>query len=145
MTKNNFGNIFFCHKDWSGIFCLKDLVWGTWNTKERVGLYFSSTVSLILSYAFLLKSRREALHPQRNALYLGFNDLSVLPQLIFTPAFTEVSLNGEKQHFLILLILSAHSFSTPISLSFIIKTVLCVSPDFKTPWQLLDLHRLVFL
>lgn len=142
MTKNPFGNIFFCHKDWSDIFCLKDLVWGTWNTKERVGFYFNSTVILILSYAFLLKSRREALHPQTDALYLGLNDLSVLPQLIFTPAFTEVSLSGENQPFVILLIASAHPFSTPISLSFIIKTVLCVSPDFKYPdncWTNTDL------
>lgn len=81
-----------------------------------MGLYFSSTDILILSYALLLRSRREAFHPKRCS-DLGVNDLSALSQLIFTLAFKEVSLSGKKHPLLILLVPSAQPFPTPISLS----------------------------
>lgn len=76
-----------------------------------MGLYFSSTAILILSYALLLKSRREAPQPKRRSVFRCERPFSS-----FT-AFKEVSLSGKNHPILILLLPSAHPFFTPISLS----------------------------
>lgn len=55
--KRTFGNYFFNHKDLSDI-PIKRFGWRTWNSKERVGLYFTLVVILILSCAHLLKSSK---------------------------------------------------------------------------------------